>query len=149
MSACVPLIFLPHANTLHNLLSPTTASRPEPGHWVKPPPCGRSSRRTGSLRRRRSAGPSLPGTRPSPGPDLLLLLWAEACSVDTEDTGSTPGGGANRWVFNCKCHHHFTCLTLQLLLEPPPDRRLTVHESVSLVSLRTLKHSTLQRLKSK
>lgn len=72
--------------------SPATASHPGPHLLLAPPPCGQSSRRTGSRRRYRSAGPSPPGRRPSPGPDLLLHLWAEACSVDTEDMGSTPGG---------------------------------------------------------
>lgn len=67
---------------------PTTASRPGPHLLPAPPACVRSSRR-----RCKSAGPSLPGRRPSPGPDLPLLLWAAECSVDTEDTGSTPGWG--------------------------------------------------------
>lgn len=70
--------------------SQATASRPGPHLLSPPPPDGRSSRRMRSRRRCRSAGPSLPGRRPGPGPDLLLPLWVEVCSVDTEDTGSTP-----------------------------------------------------------
>lgn len=73
--------------------SPATASHPGPRLQPAPPACGRSSRRSGSRRRCRSAAPSRPGRRPSPDPDLLLLLWAGECSVDTVDTGSTPGGG--------------------------------------------------------
>lgn len=68
--------------TSHRRWPPSLASASRSGTHLQPPGC---------RRRCRSAGPSLPGRRPSPGPDPLLLLWDEVYSVDTEDTGSTPG----------------------------------------------------------
>lgn len=61
--------------------SQAKASHPGSGLWPVPPPFGGEGPASAEL--------SPPGRRPSPGPDLLLLLWAEACAVDTEDTGST------------------------------------------------------------
>lgn len=72
-------------------LSPATAFHPGPQPQLGPPACVRSSKRLRSRRRCWPAVPSLPGRRLSRGLDLRLLLWAEACSVYTEDKGSTPG----------------------------------------------------------
>lgn len=68
-------------------LSPATAFHPGPQPQLGPPSCVRSSKRS----RCRPAVPSLPGRRLGQGQVLRLLLWAEACFVDTEDMGSTPG----------------------------------------------------------